>query len=285
VTPQIQKKSELCKCGCGEPTSRNNKGNFLKFKPGHANKLRHTWPPFEESKDIIRSLNIPSTREYQSLYKQGKLPKELPGSPTKVYMDKGWINWNDYLGKNRYIRNKSRLPFSEARKIARGLGFTSEDEWRDYCRSGKRRHDIPAAPHLVYKNEGWINFADFLGYEPKRMKKGSALPYQEAKTIIHKLKIAGKEKYIELHKQGKIPEGIPVGPHRIYKDEGFSWHDFLGHESPHPFLPFKEARKIARSLSIGGRDVYQELFKQGKLPKGMPSNPNEVYSKDRLMSD
>lgn len=285
MTLRIQEQSTLCKCGCREPISRNNIGKFAKFKSGHTDRLRSKWLPIEEAKDIIKSLNVSTTREYQSLYRHGKLPKELPGSPTKVYEGKGWTNWNDYLGKNRYIRTKSRLPFNEARKFARSLGFTSEDEWRDFCRSGKRPPNIPAAPVFVYKKEGWINFADFLGYERRRMKKGSAVPYEEAKMIIHTYKISGKEKFAELHKQGKIPEDIPAGPDRVYKDEGFSWPDFLGHNNRTKPLPFKEARKIARSLGIIGKEEYQELHRQGKLPKGMPSNPNTAYGKDRLTSD
>ena len=93
-------------------------------------------------------------------------------------------------------------------------------------------------------------------------KKRSALPYEDAKMIINRFEISGKEKFAELHKHGKIPEGIPANPHRVYKEKGFSWYDFLGNESPGSFLSFREERKIVRSLGISGKDVYQKLFKQ-----------------------
>lgn len=47
-------------------------------------------------------------------------------------------------------------------------------------------------------------------------------------------------------------------------------------------LPFKEATKIVRSLGVKSVAEYQKLYKQGKLPKGLPYAPNEVYAKDRM---
>ena len=86
-------------------------------KPDMPNRLRSKWLPIREAKDIVKSLNISTTREYQSLYRQGKLSIELPGSPTKLYEGKGWTHWNDYLGKSRYIRTKSRLRFKRQESL------------------------------------------------------------------------------------------------------------------------------------------------------------------------
>ena len=43
------------------------------------------------------------------------------------------------------------------------LNLKSNKEWRQYCKSGKKPVDIPSNPDATYKNQGWINWADWLG--------------------------------------------------------------------------------------------------------------------------
>ena len=43
------------------------------------------------------------------------------------------------------------------------LDLKSHREWMRYCRSGQRPGNIPAAPHTVYKDEGWQGFGYWLG--------------------------------------------------------------------------------------------------------------------------
>lgn len=35
--------------------------------------------------------------------------------------------------------------------------------WQDYCNSGEKPDNIPDRPDLVYLNEGWCGWEDFLG--------------------------------------------------------------------------------------------------------------------------
>ena len=60
-------------------------------------------------------------------------------------------------------------PFEEAREFARSLKLRSQTEWKQYCKSGKdgipRLNDIPANPGIIYKNNGWKGYPDWLGYE------------------------------------------------------------------------------------------------------------------------
>jgi hypothetical protein len=39
------------------------------------------------------------------------------------------------------------------------------EEWIWYCESGKKPDNIPDRPDLVYKDQGWISWSDFLGYD------------------------------------------------------------------------------------------------------------------------
>ena len=62
--------------------------------------------------------------------------------------------------KGKKIKHR---PFKEAREFARGLGIKSSDEWKEYCKSSECPDDIAATPEKVYRNEGWIDWYDFLG--------------------------------------------------------------------------------------------------------------------------
>lgn len=61
------------------------------------------------------------------------------------------------------------LPFDQAKQFVRALGLKSVKEWNEWCQGDSRPEDIPSAPGLVYRNEGWVGMPDFCGYEaPKR---------------------------------------------------------------------------------------------------------------------
>jgi hypothetical protein len=70
----------------------------------------------------------------------------------------------DWLGTGNvasYLR-KYRS-FNKARAFVRNLGLKSHPEWSDYCKSGKKPADIPAASDRIYANAGWLGWGDWLG--------------------------------------------------------------------------------------------------------------------------
>lgn len=54
------------------------------------------------------------------------------------------------------------LSFHEARRYVRKLGLSTQQEWFEWSRD-HRPEFIPSAPRLVYKDEGWLSFRDWLG--------------------------------------------------------------------------------------------------------------------------
>ena len=56
------------------------------------------------------------------------------------------------------------LPYKEVKEFVRKLNLKNVREWYRYCRSGKKPNNIPSNPDQVYKNKGWLGWADFLGY-------------------------------------------------------------------------------------------------------------------------
>ena len=55
------------------------------------------------------------------------------------------------------------LSFEAARIFVRKqcLGNT-QHEWREYSDSGERPSNIPANPHIVYRDAGWVSWFDWL---------------------------------------------------------------------------------------------------------------------------
>ena len=78
------------------------------------------------------------------------------------------------------MKTKRRfLPYEEAKKVVNALGLKSADDWKRWSCT-ERPPDIPSAPWVKYKNEGWNGYADWLGKD----KEAKCLPYEEAKKML-----------------------------------------------------------------------------------------------------
>jgi hypothetical protein len=55
--------------------------------------------PFEEARECVRKLGFKSKKEWKEYCKSGKKPNDVPATPYRVYKDKGWISWGDFLDK------------------------------------------------------------------------------------------------------------------------------------------------------------------------------------------
>ncbi|MDB4105845.1 hypothetical protein N9545_10000, partial [Salibacteraceae bacterium] len=98
--------------------------------------------------------------EWRSWMKSGKRPSNIPANPQRVYRDEGWIDLYDWLGYEEF------LPFEEAREVARSLNLKSSNEWQSWAKS-ERPSNIPSHPREKYKDQGWVGWYDWLGYEAK----------------------------------------------------------------------------------------------------------------------
>jgi len=55
---------------------------------------------YSEAKKYLKTLNIKNFRDYSRYLKNNKSSK-LPSRPSDYYKQKGWTNWNDFLGIKR----------------------------------------------------------------------------------------------------------------------------------------------------------------------------------------
>lgn len=55
------------------------------------------------------------------------------------------------------------MEFEEARERVRNLGLGSLQEWQEWCIEG-RTFNVPTNPHVAYAFDGWLSWADWLGF-------------------------------------------------------------------------------------------------------------------------
>ena len=120
------------------------------------------WRRFNKARAFVRSLGLESRADWNTYCRSGKKPNDIPAAPRPVYVDAGWAGMSDWLG-NGDRRFGDWRPFNKARAFARSLGLESRADWKTYCRSGKKPHDIPIKPDSVYADAGWAGMSDWLG--------------------------------------------------------------------------------------------------------------------------
>ena len=98
-------------------------------------------------------------------------------------------------GIDRRARNDRRnQSFKKARAFSRRLGLKSEAEWHDYANSDMRPADIPAAPHLVYANDGWAGWSDWLGASVAATYFPHSRSIEKVRTFLRGLRRANSDK-------------------------------------------------------------------------------------------
>ena len=115
---------------------------------------------YEETKNYAIKNNIKTAKEWEKLKNK---PYNINSKPQRFFKNNGWISWGDFLGTNRVSnKNKKFLSFNEAKLYVQKLNLNTYKEWKIF----KNKPDfIPFNPDRTYKNDGWIDWSDFLGYK------------------------------------------------------------------------------------------------------------------------
>jgi len=183
------------------------------------------------------------------------------------------------------IINKMRIPwrdFESAREYARGLNLNNYLQWREHCKNNSNPNDIPSDPYIVYKNQGWLSWSNWLGTKNKGPKDYNFSSFEIAKKFAHELNLKSECEWRAYSKNGSKPEKIPSNPNVIYKTKGWiSWPDWLGTKNKGRndwiYLPFIEARKFVHTLKLKSETEWRLYCKSGKKPKDIASVPRKTY--------
>ena len=231
--------------------------------------MKRKYLTFEEARTFVRKLNFKNKKEWEKYSKSSKKPTDLPSDPSRTYRSQGWISYPDFFGYP--FQKKVVLPFEEARAFARSLNLKSYTEWEQFCKSGKP-NNVPLNPNIIYKNQGWNGYEDFLGF-----KKLLPMTFEEARSFARTLNLKSKKEWFEFARTEKRPRNIPINPADHYQHRGWKgFPDFLGYKT-NIFLSFEEARAFVRKLNIKSGKEWRSYCRSGKRPANIPADPEEFY--------
>jgi hypothetical protein len=54
---------------------------------------------YEKAREFAQKLNLKNENQWYIYCKSGKKPSDIPRNVSKRYLNKGWISWDDFLGK------------------------------------------------------------------------------------------------------------------------------------------------------------------------------------------
>ena len=120
---------------------------------------------------------------------------------------------------------KKWLPFEEAivkmKSEVKKYKIVGSKEWKEYCRSGNKPHNIPATPDVIYKDSGWVSIRHWLGNENTN---GLHCSDQNHNVLNSYPKIV--DKYWDYSENIKSPLKICPGSSEMVKlkcDKGHEW--------------------------------------------------------------
>lgn len=167
------------------------------------------WPTFNKAKEIIQLYQIQTAKDYHVWSKRNKY--NLPANPNLAYKD-NWQGWTYFLGKEK-------PSLTQLKKLCIENNITRIGElktWRD-----REFYNIPVNIAQSYKQEGYVNFDDFIGdryLSFEKAKEYMNIQNKQIKTATH---------FYAWSKAGERPKNIPSRPDRTYKKEWISWEHFF----------------------------------------------------------
>lgn len=185
--------------------------------------------PFKEARALSLSLGLKTQTEWFKYCETTNKPENIPKHPERIYKNKGWVSWSDWLG-NEIIASYNRQfqPFEQARLFVHSLHLKTKEDWSYYCKNSSKPSDIPTNPRSVYLHSGWIGWGDWLGTGRIANQKRLFLNYEEAREFVHKLSLKSQTEWFEYCKSFDKPKDIPSDPQGTYKNKGWSsWGDWL----------------------------------------------------------
>jgi ribosomal protein L30/L7E len=238
---------------------------------------------FKKARAFVQGLGLKSVTEWRDYCKSGKKPPDIPNHAARTYAEAGWTDWGDWLGTGTVAPGS--IPyrsFKDARAFARGLKLKSVNDWRDYCKSGKKPDDIPNAPDWTYAEAGWTEWGDWLG--TRRVPPGRHRSFKKARAFVRGLKLKSVAEWRDYCKSGKKPPDIPTNPNHTYANDGWAGiSDWLGTGKRRPgtgWRSFRDARAYVGKLGLKSRAEWNDYCKSGKKPPDIPDSPNFIYAND-----
>ena len=136
----------------------------------------------------------------------------------------GVFDYNSWGSTKRYQHKMTASALGDFLKRILGMGYAS---WMNI----NSNNNSPIEEDS-FEDKQWDEpvILRFNGNKEYRFKKGHVhkfLSFEKARELARSLHCKHTDDYFELSRQRKLPEGLPTGAHRVYKDKWKGWNDFL----------------------------------------------------------
>ncbi len=172
------------------------------------------------------------------------------------------------------------LTFDAARNYIQRQGLRNVKAFNLFCKTGGRnnRFPIPTNPNIVYKQNGWKDWGDFLGTGNKSTRKKVWRRFNSAHQFVLKLELNNENNWRSYCNSGERPNDIPANPDKIYKSNGWiDWPHWLTGKERVAYLNFDEAREWALKQEIKNQNEWRSWGREKKIPANIPLAPDGVY--------
>ncbi|MDA8872824.1 DEAD/DEAH box helicase family protein [Alphaproteobacteria bacterium] len=117
----------------------------------------------------------------------------------------------------------------------------------------------------------------------QRVGKANWLPFDEARSYVHSLKLTGLKDWGHYKKTGDLPPNIPRHPEVTYSSQNWKGYgDWLGtfaiHGKDKKFWPFEKARQYVRNLGFTGYKDWRAYAESPERNPNIPFNPDKTYA-------
>jgi hypothetical protein len=241
---------------------------------------KRAYRPFKDARAFARGLGLRNRSQWNEYFKSGKLPIDIPLRPERVYKNCGYKNLADWLN-SRNVRG-GYLKYQDAKKFAQSLNFVSKEDWINWAKTEARPTNIPAAPQNIYKDDGWVDYSDWLGSTRVR---GNMLPFKEARTYARALNLRSRNQWNQWAVSRKRPLRIPTHPEATYVEEGWiDYSDWLGtpifKSEKKEYRDYEQARDFVHSLNLANVKEWNAWKKLAGKPPDIPSKPDRIYKEE-----
>ena len=240
-----------------------NWGEFL----GTGNVRWKVFRSYESAKAFMKELSIKTHDQFKEWSRSGQRPDDFPSDPARVYK-KRWVNWGEFLGTGN-VQKKIFRSYESAKTLMKELGIKTQNQFREWNRTGQRPSDFPSNPNKAYK-EKWVNWGEFLG----RQKPKQWMSYRKGQRHVQKMGIRTIKEFLEWIKSNERLEDFPPNPHIVWSKSWKSVQDFLKVQ----WVSFQKARSYVQLGNVTNKSEYYELRELEDLMDELPPNPATVYA-------
>jgi hypothetical protein len=109
---------------------------------------------YSVAQKYVSKLGLITAEDWRLWAKSKERPLDIPAHPDRVYKDKGWSNFQDWLGV---------LSYEKATELILNSGIRTIEEFEVWAASDKRPRNFPPKPNLSYRGFGWKGWSEWFG--------------------------------------------------------------------------------------------------------------------------